>query len=301
MGGRLLRADKDFKIWRIDGPTEIVMKELGMAYQLGDIIPEEDVKKISYIYASALLEVMQGPATTKIAKNLMMTDDMDFSIPIDQFSFSGGVAEMIYGDIPNNFDDIGHYLARNIIKIVKEKGLEIIEPENKIRATVIGAGSFSLSISGSTCYYDEDIALPMENIPVVPINISLDEIRREIKDMKSEITLALRNYDMQEGEDKYALYFKDPMIGSDISLFAKSLEQALPNSIEKNKLILIILGSDGGKILGLTLKKETSIKSTLFCLDELELNAGDWIDIGQALQDTQAFPITVKSLIFNKD
>ena len=37
----------------------------------------------------------------------------------------------------------------------------IIEPENKIRATVIGAGSYSLSISGSTCYHDKDLVFPL--------------------------------------------------------------------------------------------------------------------------------------------
>jgi len=48
-------------------------------------------------------------------------------------------------------------------------------------------------------------------------------------------------------------------------------------------------------------KRKTSIKNNLFCLDELELEAGDWIDIGTPLHPSQAFPITIKSLVFNKD
>jgi ethanolamine utilization protein EutA len=67
------------------------------------------------------------------------------------------------------------------------------------------------------------------------------------------------------------------------------------------KLLLIILGADGGKMLGLTIKRETSIKNNIFCLDELELEAGDWIDIGAPLKEGEAFPVTIKSLVFNKE
>ena len=95
VGGRLLGIDENFKIWRIDEPSEFLMKELDMKYQLGDFISEEDVRTIAHEYAKALVEVMRGPATSRIAKELMMTNDLDFSIPIDEFSFSGGVKRPI--------------------------------------------------------------------------------------------------------------------------------------------------------------------------------------------------------------
>ncbi|GAH88243.1 unnamed protein product, partial [marine sediment metagenome] len=99
------------------------------------------------------------------------------------------------------------------------------------------------------------------------------------------------------------LYFKDILIGSSIVALAKIIETALHNSISNNKLILVILRGDGGKMLGLTLNKNTSIKNNLFCLDELELEAGDWIDIGAPFQteNHKAFPVTIKSLVFYSD
>jgi len=313
VGGRLLGIDKDLKIWRIDEPTEWIMKELKMSYSLGDIIPEEDVLKITKEYAKALFEVMRGPATSKVAKLLMMTDDIKILVPIDSYSFSGGVAEMIYdtgvdkesNETSNPYNDIGRYLAEEIKRLIEENNLPLIEPENKIRATVIGAGSFSLSVSGSTCYYDESVELPLENVPVVPINIDSKDLYIEDKmnEFKDIISLALKNFSLIEGEDVFALYFKDILIGSSIVALAKIIEIALPNSIANNKLILIILRGDGGKMLGLTLKKNTSIKNNLFCLDELELEAGDWIDIGAPFQteNRKAFPVTIKSLVFNKE
>jgi ethanolamine utilization protein EutA len=304
IGGRLLGIDENFKIWRIDEPTERLMNELNMNYHIGDVIPEVEVKKIAQEYAKALLEVMRGPAKSKIAKMLMMTDDLDFSTSINEYSFSGGVAEYIYNidDDSKSFQDIGKYLADEIKK--QAHNLPLIEPENKIRATVIGAGAFSLSISGSTCYYDESIKLPLVNVPVVPINIESKELNNEEKlnEFKNRIMIALKNFNLIEGEDVFALYFKDILIRSNLIPFVKLLESAFPNSIANNRLILVILAGDGGKMLGLTIKKETSIQNNLFCLDELELSAGDWIDIGKPLQTNfrNAFPVTIKSLVFNR-
>jgi ethanolamine utilization protein EutA len=83
--------------------------------------------------------------------------------------------------------------------------------------------------------------------------------------------------------------------------FASALEDAFPNSVAMKKLILIILAFDGAKVLGITIRENTIIKSNLFCLDELDLEAGDWIDIGESLKTGDVFPVTVKSLVFNKN
>ena len=139
----------------------------------------------------------------------------------------------------------------------------------------------------------------------MPINIESTELFEEgkISDFKERIAIALKNFNLIEGEDVFALYFKDVLIRTNLVLFTKVIESVFPNSIAKNKVILVILKGDGAKMLGLTLKKETSIQSNLFCLDELELEAGDWIDIGESLQtnNRKAFPVTIKSLVFNKN
>ncbi|MHA1473964.1 MAG: ethanolamine ammonia-lyase reactivating factor EutA [Promethearchaeota archaeon] len=304
VGGRLLGIDEKFKIWRIDEPSELLMKELSMHYQLDDIISEEDARILAREYAKALVEVMQGPATSKIAKNLMMTENLDFATPIDTYSFSGGIAEFIYGNdqYSNKYQDIGHYLAEEIMILMKNLGLPISEPENKIRATVIGAGAFSLSVSGSTCYVDKNIKLPLNNIPVIPVNVTRDDLSPER--LTEEVKRAYSKFDMKEGEDLAALYFKTPIYAKEELLFmlAKSIEKALPNSLANKKQIILLFKSDLAKLLGIIIHRETSIKNNLICLDELSLEAGDWIDIGPSLHEPpkQAFPVTVKSLVFNQ-
>ncbi|MHA1944270.1 MAG: ethanolamine ammonia-lyase reactivating factor EutA [Candidatus Thorarchaeota archaeon] len=300
VGGRLLGIDDEFKIWRIDSPTQFLMKELGMSYTIGDIIPEEDARTIAREYARALIEVMLGPTISTIAKELMMADDLDFSIPVDEVSFSGGVAEMLYGGDDGNYDDIGRYLAEEIRKQIEELGLTIVEPESKIRATVIGAGAFSLSISGSTTFHYDNIGLPIDNIPVIPVNLRNELFNDEW--FAEEIKRAFTTFDMVEGEDIVALYFKDQIHHEDrFKVFAKAIEKALPNSVANKKLIILIFSYDFAKMLGISIRDETSIHSNLLCLDELNMEAGDWIDIGAPLKSTHAFPVTVKSLVFNQN
>jgi ethanolamine utilization protein EutA len=297
VGGRLLGTDKDFKIWRIDEPTYFLMDEINMNYKQGDIILEKDASIIAKKYAEVLLEVMRGPAKSNLAKKLMLTDNLDFSIPIDEYSFSGGVAEMIYGGT-EEYDDIGQYLAQEIRGLMNDLNLPIVEPDNKIRATVIGAGTFSLSISGSTCYVDENIKLPVLNVPVIPVNVTYENFSSE--KVEKEVNRTFKNYDFEEGKDLVALYFTQPILYSSerLEIFAKALERALPNSIANEKLIILLFGMDIARILATIIRRETSIKTNLVCLDELILKAGDWIDIGDPLHNGDAYPVTIKSLIF---
>lgn len=299
IGGRLLGIDKEFKIWRIDEPTKFVMNELGMDYNLGDTIQEEDTRSIARAYAEALIEVMQGPAKSSIAKELMMTDDIDLSIKVDRYSFSGGIGELFYGSA-KSYDDIGVYLAQELKVLVEEHGLEFVEPEAKIRATVIGAGAFTLSISGSTCYFDKTIEFPITNIPVLPINVTTENYWPGR--VEAEVERAFKKYDLHEGDGVVALYFKDALYRSYTWLqeFVKAIESALPKTITSGKMVILLFETDIGKMVGLMTRRETSIQQNLISLDELFLEEGDWIDIGAPLQDGQVFPVTVKSLVFNE-
>ncbi|MCE7734672.1 MAG: hypothetical protein GPJ54_07340 [Candidatus Heimdallarchaeota archaeon] len=299
VGGRLVGIDNDFKIWRIDQPSYVVMKEIGINYKIGDVISKEDIQKISKSYSQALIEVMSGPALSKIAKILMLTEDLDFSIDIDEIMFCGGVSEYIYDVSPEeeNYNDIGKYIASELKKY--DFVIPIVKPKNRIRATVIGAGSYSLAVSGSTCFYDETIEFPLENIPVLKINANKDDPPNKITE---KIIDAYHKFDLTEGEDTVGLYFASaPIIHRDMYLpgFVKAIENALPASISENKLVLLLFEYDMGGMVGRTLMKETSIKNNFMSLDELQLEEGDYIDIGEPLYEGQSFPITVKSLAFN--
>jgi ethanolamine utilization protein EutA len=176
----------------------------------------------------------------------------------------------------------------------------VIEPKNKIRATVIGAGAYSLSISGSSGYKDQDVSFPIINIPVIRVDV--DEPRLSVEHVVSEINASFKRFDLKEGEEIVALFFKDPVKAyyPQLELFARSLEAALTNSIDRQLPVILVFEKDIACSVGNVIRRETGLKTNLLSLDELTLREGDWIDIGEPLVNGQVFPVTVKSLAFNR-
>jgi ethanolamine utilization protein EutA len=300
VGAILLGVNSEGKIWRIDEPARKVMDHIGLKYGIGDQIPKEDIEKIATKFAEVLIEVIIGPARSSLAKQLMVTNDLDFPDKIDEYTFSGGVAELIYGR-NGNYNDIGQILADKIKSLTCKLASPVIEPLNKIRATVIGAGAYSLSISGSSGFMDDKLTFPIKNVPVIRVDV--DRSKLSVEHVVSQINVSFQRFDLNEGEETVALYFKDPVRASypKLELFAKSIEAALPISIENNIPIILIFEQDIACSVGNVIRRETGLKTNLLSLDELILEEGDWIDIGEPLVAGQVFPVTVKSLVFNRN
>ncbi|UCF83522.1 MAG: ethanolamine ammonia-lyase reactivating factor EutA [Desulfobacteraceae bacterium] len=300
VGGVLLGVNSEGKIWRIDEPAIKVMDHIGLNYQIGDQIPKEDIEKIATKFAEALIEVITGPVSSSLAKQLMVTNDLDFPGSIDEYLFSGGVAEFIYGR-NGNYDDIGQILANKINSLKFKLASPVIEPANKIRATVIGAGAYSLSISGSSGFMDDKLSFPIKNVPVIRVDVERSKL--SVEHVVSQINVSFQRFGLNEGEQIVALYFKDPVRASypKLELFAKSIEAALTNSMENNIPIILIFKKDIACSVGNVISRETGLKTNLLSLDELILEEGDWIDIGEPLVAGQVFPVTVKSLVFNSN
>ena len=105
-------------------------------------------------------------------------------------SFSGGVADCIEKDHPPfAFGDMGPILGKAIRNSRLCQGNYMLA-ENTIRATVIGAGCHSATLSGSTVFY-RDVALPVKNLPVAV----LDEASQLNPDA---ITRTLQGHDTQQ-------------------------------------------------------------------------------------------------------
>lgn len=297
VGGRLIAVDTDGRICRLNDPAVKVMRHMGLDYRIGDLIPKDDLGKIVEKLAEVLIEVMTGPACSPLAKELMMTEDLVFPGDIDEYIFSGGVAEFIYGGL-GDFNDIGELLAAKIIALAPQLKAPVVEPVNKIRATVIGAGAYSLSISGSSGFMDERLSFPMTNIPVLRVDVEQSQLSPD--HIVSQINLAFQRYGFVEGQEIVALYFNDPVKVNytDLEIFAKSVESALVNSIKNKIPVILIFEKDVACSVGNVMRRETSLKDNLLSLDELSLNDGDWIDISEPLVGRQVFPVTVKSLVF---
>ena len=84
-----------------------------------------------------------------------MTDllpDYDGLGSVDHVVFSGGVSEHVYDHEVPSYGDVGPYLGKEIRERIAELNRAdlVKEPTEGIRATVIGAGEYTIQASGNT-------------------------------------------------------------------------------------------------------------------------------------------------------
>src|SRR5262249_14440296 len=124
----------------------------------------------------ATLEVDQiaGAPLDALGHALELTEPLERGVAPQFLSFSGGVAEYIFARETANHGDIAMMLAEEMVAQLKLRvATPVIEPGERIRATVIGASQFTVQVSGKTIYLPDAGVLPVHNIPVVHLGLDL--------------------------------------------------------------------------------------------------------------------------------
>ncbi|MCE7743081.1 MAG: hypothetical protein GOP50_11585 [Candidatus Heimdallarchaeota archaeon] len=299
VGGRLLAFDDENKITRIEAPIRNLEDKIGVTFDYGMVISEDQKKAMAKILADSLFEVLNKNIKTKIAQNLLMTNPIEFDGVIDEMIFSGGVAEYIYDKTDADFGDLGKYLGEEIRKIVDKQGIVLHEPQELIRATVIGAGQYTLQVSGVTTHISDSELLPIHNIPVLEPKLNTKDIT--IENVRKAILKSFNLFDVVEGEQSVALSFKGAIGGSyaGLTTFAKGVVSAVPKTIEREMPLIMIFDRDIGNSVGNVMKRETDAKENIISVDEINVQEGDFIDIDKPKAGGQVVPVVVKSLVFS--
>ena len=300
VGGRLLvTKGSENIVERIEDAAQIVADDLGIKVEVGKPISMEDKEQIARGLVKALIEVITKEENiSKVAMKIMMTPLLTFDGKVDLYSFSGGVAEYLYGKTNDFYDDIGKEVAREIKKQSQKAKIKLHEPLELIRATVIGAGQYSLQVSGATTLVTDDNEFPIRNIPVVVPYLPQESPTEE--DIKYAIDMAYRRIDMVEGEAPVALSFHKT-IGLSyerLKSFAKGIVSAVPTIVKKEMPLILVFNDDIGNSVGNVMKRETNLKTNIISIDELGLREGDYIDIGEPMANKQVVPVVIKTLIF---
>jgi ethanolamine utilization protein EutA len=175
----------------------------------------------------------------------------------------------------------------------------LIDPGQRIRATVIGASQFTVQVSGKTIYLPEPAVLPVHNIPVVLLDMDLsgsidadvlaDAIRRRV----AEMDLVPR--------DQMALAFAwhgDPEY-SRLEALGRAIVQALAPAGQRDALLILVIDGDIGKTLGRLVHRELSLPGPIVSIDGVQLQELDFVDVGQLLTPPGVVPVVVKSLLFS--
>ena len=256
--------------------------------RVGDQPTEQQLDKLAALLASAL-EMAAGlrPETSLLQQ--LMTQEAEESWQIPQpgavISFSGGVADCIRGGTPGQFGDIGVQLGRAIRQSLLCSA-EYMLGQETIRATVIGAGSHSARLSGSTVFY-RDMALPLKNLPVVSFTAG-EQTRQDLD------TIIARRMGQQDA-DKVVL----AMPGFPAASYAQVTELA-EKLIRgtKGKPVLVCLEADMAKALGQRLCLQLPAGMPCLCIDRIRLTDSSFLDIGNPIGP--ALPVVVKTLVLER-
>lgn len=301
VGGRLVAFDSRDRIVRLEETGKRLAEHLGIDLKIGSIIVPDVRRRLADALAGALIDAISGAKPSEITSMLMMAKPLENVEPVDVITFSGGVAEYFYGVEARAFNDMGADLARALRDKSDDLKIPLGTPEHRIRATVIGAGHFSLQVSGSTTFLSSGLSYPIRNLPVVSPRIVRG--KNSEHDVRDSVLRALNRFDIREGEDPLILAFNDAVRPSyeKLSEFSKGVVSALPNTIRQGKTIMMCFDSDVGNSVGNIMRRETGITNEILSIDEILLGESDFVDIGEPIIEGVVVPVVVKTLVFDSD
>src|SRR5262249_25650626 len=216
------------------------------------------------------------------------------------WSFSGGVAESIFGGDSKSFGDLGLLLAQEIRARSDRRGLQLVRPDARIRATVIGASQYTMQVSGSTIFVAPLDILPLRNVPVIAPALALDHEAVDVAAIAAAIEAALRRLDLGNGERAVAIFV--PWRGSAtyqrLDAFCRGVAHGLDCVLARGHPVVLAGDGDVGGLIGIHLREEMKLDNPIVSIDGLELKEFDYIDIGAMLESSGAVPVVIKSLIF---
>jgi len=300
VGSRHVVLDDDDKLQRVEEPTEIVSGVLGFEVSVGDILSGDSQRALASALADSLFEVIRGGEVSPLTERLMITPTLRHARDVDIVVFSGGVSEYIYGYEERGFGDLGALLGEEIRARMCDLTVPVVEPAERIRATVIGESQYTLQVSGTTNLISSPDLLPMRNLPVVAPRFSSAVLDRA--GMEEAIAGALEMHDLDPAVDAFALAFARPVINQPSYLQMKSLSEAvisvLGGKLKLGGTVVLVFEADIGMGIGRVIQEEVAPGCALISIDEIRLGDFNFIDIGEPTGDRGFIPVIVKSLVF---
>lgn len=297
VGGHLIETDERGIVTRVHEPARRICADLFGPAQDPQRLTPPQLQQVAERMATLIVDtITAGPSP--LAHSLLMTAPLSRRHTLDALFISGGVGLCYYhpeaASSPFVFRDIGPLFADALRPALARLGNTApIEPPQTVRATVIGAGVHTLSLSGSTIWLSA-ASLPLKNLPVAHTDTD------DLDELNTAWDAAVRKLDLDPCQDAYALALPasvEPLYRSVVRT-ADALSRFCGRSAGRNSHPLVVIcPQDLGKALGMELQPQIGNRE-LAVIDEVMTQEGDYLDIGLPMFDGSLVPITVKSLAF---
>ena len=300
-GGRILILNHaSGRVLHIAQAARSILQDCQLSLKIGDTPALADLRRFTDRMAEVTLELIEGGASP-LAKELYLTPPSLVSGAGSSLMFSGGVGYYYYHPLEIStvadvtlHDDVGPLLAESLRNNAALAAYRVVTPAETLRATVLGASTQTVSLSGSTIWAEREI-LPLRNIPVLHLPV---EPAPDPTALAAELEARVRRNSLNPTEDHYAFaldlnasldFASLQQLATGIAEFAGKLPEQMP--------LLIVVERDYARVLGQTVKS-LAPGHPLLVIDQIGLMEGDYIDIGTPLMDGRVVPISVKTLVF---
>jgi ethanolamine utilization protein EutA len=299
IGGRLLATDANGAWTRVDDSARLVAEDLAVDTSPRSLADPAVRQRIVQRLAAIAADTILGGPLDKLGEALLLTEKLPAAAAPTALTFSGGVAEYMFGHENEEFGDIAKMLAGALAgELSRRTALSLIDPGQRIRATVIGASQFTVQVSGKTIYLPDPYVLPVHNVPVVLVGLDLSG---EID--ASAVAAAIRSKTGEMDLDRAArmaiafTWHGDPEY-SRLKAMAQAIVQALAPGAKRDELLLLMIDGDIGKTFGRLLHRELNWPGKLVSVDGVQLQDLDYVDVGELIAPPGVVPVVIKSLLF---
>ncbi|MSQ10169.1 MAG: recombinase [Dehalococcoidia bacterium] len=301
VGARLVAFDESGRITRLEVPGRVLLHTLGYPVEVGDVLPAVAQQALADRMADLLLEGLGGGDVSPGGLDLFITDTLSQNgkpfFGASHIVFSGGVSEYVYGKSTQGYGDVGPLLGAAIQARITQTPIPhfLQLPDEGIRATVIGAGEYTVQASSSTSFISPDAPLPA---------FALKVIRPQPRDgepFEAAVRRALAKFDADTFSAGHALALDVPLPATYQSLRALTGHvMATLSGSDPALPLYLILDQDVAKLAGNLLRDEEHIGRPMVVVDGIDVGDLDYIDVGKPFAggSSEVIPVTVKSLLF---
>ena len=302
IGGRFIQLDESFIVSALTDSAEDFLDGVAKLklVKVGAKLEFETAQLFCNLLSEVILHTCTRKRAPQIVQRLLQTDALKLDYSIDEYWFSGGIAECMLRPHKNQvpFGDMGNLLAQCLLQALEERELNYKISPGGIRATVIGAGTHTLQVSGHTVTVSCAELLPLRNVRILrPFeNLSANAQESEIRE---RLSVGLKQAAGNEDQSELALAISDLSQASydELNRWAASFAKEHANTMAARPLI-ILSEQDIGLALGQAIRRANP-DIRLLVLDNVDHRYGDYIDIGNPIGTGSSVPLTVKTLIFN--
>jgi ethanolamine utilization protein EutA len=286
-------------------PGRIIVEHLGIPLREGGRADLGAVERFCNCMAELTADLVEGEVSD-LGRRLQLLPPLAGAGQSTAIFFSGGVGAYYYdpieirdlGDVLRH-DDVGPLFAQCLRLHPRIRRRNVQRPAETLRATVMGASSQTVTLSGSTIWVAPG-TLPLRNLPVVRPRLEAEDLAHAGR-LAEALHAAEERWDVAGGKGTPALALDLPPRLNHAGLMAVAagvVQHADTRSAQGLAApAILVLEQDYAQVLGQSVHALRP-DLPLIVVDQIGLDEGDYIDIGQPMLGGRVVPVSVKTLIF---